>query len=118
MTNKKDALRLRPNDMRANIPGPNGERYHIGLIRGELEIEVYSPENEDLQTPHSRDECYVIIRGSGKFQMGEDVVPFEAGDFLFVPAGMEHRFFDFGHSLDAWVIFYGPEGGMNDGDRL
>ena len=39
-----------------------------------------------------RDECYVVIRGSGKFQMDKEVMSFEAGDFLFVPAGMEHRF--------------------------
>ncbi len=45
--------------------------------------------------------------------MGDDVTSFEAGDFLFVPAGMEHRFFDFGESLEAWVIFFGPEGGDN-----
>ena len=38
-------------------------------------------------------------------------IPFNAGDFLFVPAGMKHRFLDFGENLETWVIFYGPEGG-------
>ncbi|AHD02121.1 cupin [Leisingera methylohalidivorans DSM 14336] len=104
-------MRLRPEDMRNSIPGQGGERFHIGLLRGELQVELYVPQNEDLQQPHSRDECYVVIRGSGRFQMGEETVPFEAGDFLFVPAGMEHRFLDFGSSLETWVIFYGPEGG-------
>ena len=47
--------------------------------------------------------------------MGRDIVPFESGDFLFVPAGLEHRFFDFGDSLETWVIFYGPEGGERVG---
>ncbi|WP_217492042.1 cupin domain-containing protein [Leisingera sp. JC1] len=111
MSHATDAVRLRPAEMRNSIPGAGGERFHIGLLRGELQVELYVPQNEDLQQPHSRDECYVVIRGSGRFQMGEDTVPFEAGDFLFVPAGMEHRFLDFGSSLETWVIFYGPEGG-------
>ncbi len=111
MSNAKDTVRLQPQEMRNNIPGPDGQRFHIGLLRGELQVELYVPEHEDLQQPHSRDECYVVIHGSGRFQMGEKIVPFEAGDFLFVPAGMEHRFLDFGASLETWVIFYGPEGG-------
>ena len=113
MNHKTDAVLLQPKKMKENIPGPSGERFHIGLLRGELHVELYVPENEDLQQPHSRDECYVVIRGSGKFQMDKEVILVEAGDFLFVPAGMEHRFFDFGHSLETWVIFYGPEGGAN-----
>lgn len=113
MSRKTDAVLLQPKKMKENIPGPAGERFHIGFLRGELHVELYVPENEDLQEPHTRDECYVIIRGSGKFQMDQDVLSFEAGDFLFVPAGMKHRFFDFGQSLETWVIFYGPEGGAN-----
>ena len=45
--------------------------------------------------------------------MDKEVISFEAGDFLFVPAGIEYRFFDFGHSPETWVICYGPEGGTN-----
>ena len=111
MNHATDAVRLQPADMRKSIPGPGGERFHIGLMRGELQVELYVPQNEDLQKPHNRDECYVVISGAGRFQMGNETVPFEAGDFLFVPAGMEHRFIDFGDSLETWVIFYGPEGG-------
>ena len=113
MTNATDAKRLTPDDMKSQIPSPDGERFHIGLERVELQVELYVPQNEDLQQPHSRDECYVVIHGSGQFQMGDDIVPFAAGDFLFVPAGMTHRFLDFGESLETWVIFYGPEGGDN-----
>ncbi len=111
MNNTNDAVRLKPSDMRKNIPEANGERFHVGLLRGALQVELYVPQNEDFQQPHSRDECYVVIRGSGMFQMGDENVPFEAGDFLFVPARMPHRFYDFGDSLETWVIFYGPEGG-------
>jgi quercetin dioxygenase-like cupin family protein len=36
---------------------------------------------------------------------------FAPGDFLFVPAGVEHRFEEFSDDLAVWVLFYGPEGG-------
>ena len=42
--------------------------------------------------------------------MGEEIIPFESDDFLFVPAGLPHRFLDFRDSLEAWVMFCGPEG--------
>ena len=36
---------------------------------------------------------------------------FAAGELLFVPAGVEHRFLDFSDDFVTWVLFYGPEGG-------
>ena len=42
---------------------------------------------------------------------GEERHPFNAGDLLFVPAGVVHRFEDFSDDFSTWVIFYGPEGG-------
>ena len=49
--------------------------------------------------------------GSGYFVNGESRQPFEAGEALFVPAGVVHRFEDFTPDFAAWVVFYGPEGG-------
>lgn len=98
-------------EIAAKIPAPNGDRFCVALERGELLVELYAPQEVDDQTPHRRDECYVIVEGKGKFEMGGEVVPFEAGDFFFVPAGVGHRFLDFGESMKTWVIFYGPDGG-------
>jgi mannose-6-phosphate isomerase-like protein (cupin superfamily) len=42
---------------------------------------------------------------------GDQRTPFEKGDLLFVPARQPHRFENFSWDLQAWVIFYGPEGG-------
>lgn len=111
MTSPKGAVRLTPEAMAKHIPDEAGNRFHVALERGQLQVELYIPEGEDLQQPHSRDECYVVIHGSGVFQMGEEMAPFKTGDFLFVPAGMKHRFLDFGEKLETWVIFFGPEGG-------
>jgi len=80
---------------------------------GSLEVEVYQPKEKDLQQPHSRDEVYIIIDGSGEFINDGQRTSFAPGDFLFVPAGVEHRFENFTDDFSTWVIFYGPEGGEN-----
>lgn len=78
---------------------------------GSLVVEMYQPEKVDLQTPHTRDELYVVASGQGYFVNGDVRQPFEAGEVLFVPAGVEHRFEAFSDDFSTWVIFYGPEGG-------
>lgn len=78
---------------------------------GTLSIEVYKPEKVDVQQPHSRDEAYVIISGNGEFLNDGVRTEVETGDFLFVPAGIEHRFENFTDDFSTWVVFYGPEGG-------
>lgn len=81
---------------------------------GTLNIEVYKPSETDLQNPHERDEVYIVISGEGEFINGENKVTFKSGDFLFVPAGIEHRFINFSPDFATWVIFYGPIGGENN----
>jgi mannose-6-phosphate isomerase-like protein (cupin superfamily) len=93
------------------LPGPNGQRYIELFHHGTLSIELYAPRGNDPQTPHARDEIYVIIQGNGGFVRGEQQTTFNTGDVLFVPAGMEHRFVDFTDDFATWVFFYGPEGG-------
>ena len=93
------------------IPTTEGKRFASVFSHGTLEVEFYAPRGDDHQTPHSRDEVYVVISGSGKFLSAGSRCPFGPGDFLFVPAGVEHRFETFTADLAVWVIFYGPEGG-------
>jgi mannose-6-phosphate isomerase-like protein (cupin superfamily) len=76
---------------------------------GTIEVEIYKPDIVDKQTPHTRDELYVVISGSGYFVNGNERHPFEAGEVLFVPAGIVHRFEDFTEDFATWVIFYGRE---------
>jgi len=93
------------------LPGPDGQRYIELFHHGTLSVELYAPRGTDPQTPHTRDEIYVIISGNGKFRRGTEETTFSPGDVLFVPAGEEHRFVDFGDDFATWVFFYGPEGG-------
>ncbi|MEC8641884.1 MAG: cupin domain-containing protein, partial [Pseudomonadota bacterium] len=95
-----DAFHIPLDTARAQIPpGPDDPQFVILLERGTLTVELYRPLEIDLQQPHSRDECYVIVEGTGIFEMGDETVTFGPGDFLFVPAGMPHRFRDFGESM-------------------
>lgn len=109
MSNK--GVKLTREEMIAHIPEEAKIRFRIGLERGSLKVELYVPRGKDLQKPHEQDECYIVTRGNGQFVMGEETVDFKPGDFLFVPAGISHRFINFGDEMEAWVIFYGPLGG-------
>ena len=81
------------------------------FAHGSLSVEIYQPLGRDQQTPHARDEVYVVVSGSGEFVNDGVRKPFTAGELLFVPAGIEHRFENFSDDFATWVIFYGPEGG-------
>ncbi len=81
------------------------------LRQGSLQVGLYAPSGVDPQTPHTRDELYVVMRGAGWFVNGDVREPFGPGDILHVPAGVEHRFEEFTDDFATWVVFYGPEGG-------
>jgi mannose-6-phosphate isomerase-like protein (cupin superfamily) len=97
-----------------HLPGPKGERFAPMLEHGSLVIEIYAPRGSDPQSPHTRDEVYVVVTGIGFFVNGESRESFGPGDLLFVPAGIVHRFEDFTDDLVVWVMFYGPEGGETE----
>lgn len=92
------------------VPSPVVSVFNYGT----LAVEVYKPEKVDLQQPHTRDEVYIIIAGNGEFLNDGKRTTFQAGDFLFVPAGNAHRFENFTDDFTTWVLFYGPEGGEKE----
>jgi mannose-6-phosphate isomerase-like protein (cupin superfamily) len=98
-------------DALRRLPGPVGERFATIFEHGTLQVEMYAPRGVDPQSPHGRDELYVIVSGTGTFFDGETRRRVGAGDLLFVRAGIEHRFEDFTDDFATWVMFYGPEGG-------
>jgi mannose-6-phosphate isomerase-like protein (cupin superfamily) len=103
--------RLTVADALARLPGPAGERYVELFRHGTLSVELYAPRESDPQTPHTRDEVYVVVTGRGEFVNDGARQRFGPGDLLFVPALVEHRFENFTDDLAVWVVFYGPEGG-------
>lgn len=103
--------RLRVADALDAVRQSDDRLYGVLLEHGTLELGYYRPKGSDLQQPHDRDELYIVISGTGVFECGGDRRPFEAGEALFVPAGIDHRFAEFSDDFGAWVVFYGPAGG-------
>jgi mannose-6-phosphate isomerase-like protein (cupin superfamily) len=94
-----------------NVPSEDNKRYATVFEHGTLDIEIYAPRGVDPQTPHTRDEVYVVVSGSGEFLNGGVRTRVETGDILFVPARVEHRFENFTDDFATWVLFWGPQGG-------
>src|SRR5688500_17228605 len=95
----------------AKLPGPAGERFVELFQHGTLSVELYAPRGSDPQQPHTRDGVSVLGLGGGQYRTAESLRTCGAGDLLFVPAGVTHRFEDSTEDLADWVVFYGPEGG-------
>lgn len=102
---------IRLTEAEAGIPGPAGEHAATLLRHGSLDVAFSIPLYPRQQTPHARDEIYIIIRGRGVLFHDGKRDPFESGDVLFVAAGIEHQFEDITRDLVLWRVFYGPDGG-------
>lgn len=89
----------------------SGERNILVLKRGTLDVKLVVPVPPSPQTPHDQDEIYVILRGRGVLVHDGKREPFGPGDILFVAAGVEHHYEDFGGDLALWRVFYGARGG-------
>jgi mannose-6-phosphate isomerase-like protein (cupin superfamily) len=103
--------RLTPKQALARLSEAAKQPFARVFSHGSLVVEIFKPEHVDRQHPHSRDEIYAVISGCGEFVIDGARRPFEAGEVLFVPAGVEHRFERFSEDFATWVFFYGPEGG-------
>jgi len=90
------------------VPLPDGRRSSEVFVDGDLEIRLYAPKGHDPQTPHDRDELYIVAAGHGTFRVGEQVNPVETGALLYAAAHEIHRFEDFSDDFAVWVVFYGP----------
>jgi len=84
----------------------SGGGYEIVHRSPGLELGVYvlvAPE-ADRQQPHSDDEIYIGLEGTGVLEVGDESVPMEVGKAIFVEAGVEHRFTAY-EQLAVLVIF-------------
>jgi mannose-6-phosphate isomerase-like protein (cupin superfamily) len=85
-------------------PGRSAEAF----VDGDLEIRFTPKPSRGLQTPHQRDEVYVVAAGTGHYRVDDKVTPVGAGDLCFAAAHVAHGFEDFSDDFALWVIFYGP----------
>ena len=84
------------------------ETYARFLEQRDFDVGLYRPDRVDDQTPHARDELYIIAAGTGAFLCAGEKESFAPGDVFFAPAGVGHRFVDFSADFATWVIFIGP----------
>jgi mannose-6-phosphate isomerase-like protein (cupin superfamily) len=91
-----DALPMQPGRLSKQILNTPG-----------LEARWYRPPNPDPQTPHDRDEVYVVVAGQGEFVRSAARVRFSPGDLLFAARGEAHRFENHTPDTAVWVVF-GP----------
>ena len=115
--NRSSCLLLHVDDAVKQLPGPEGKRFATIFEHGTLAVEIYAPRGTDPQQPHTRDEVYFVASGSGEYVCGESRQTFRPTDLLFAAAGVTHRFENFTDDLTVWVLFYGPEGGEDDGRK-
>ncbi len=95
----------------AQLPGPQGQRSVAVLEHGSLLVKVYAPRGHDPQTPHARDEVYLVAQGSGEFVSDQGRQSFGPQDLLSRQRASNTVFEHFTDDLIVWVMFYGPEGG-------
>ena len=74
-----------------------------------LSMGIYKvpPGGVDPQGPHAEDEVYYVLEGSGRFTVGAEERVVEAGQLLFVPARVPHRFHDATKDL-VLLVFFAP----------
>src|SRR6266513_271980 len=114
MSKQNSSHRLTLGEALARLPGPQGEQSVLLFEHGSLVVKLYAPRGHDSQTPHSRDEIYVVAQGAGEFVCGDSRKPFGPHDVLFAAAGVIHRFESISEDFAIWVFFYGAEGGEED----
>jgi len=118
----------------SSLPGPKGERFRELFRHGTLAVEIYAPVDTDPQTPHTRDEAYVVISGSGTFvtggslggakptdlnnvnagmsqtgtRIGGEARRVKPGDIVIVPAGTPHSFSELDGPIEYLVYRFEP----------
>lgn len=94
------------------LPQPANEKWKDGVwftnafTKGEFELEFFAPRGKDYQTPHEKDEFYIVVRGTAQLLIENEKFPCETGDALFVPAKIEHHFENMSDDFATWVIFF------------
>jgi len=99
--------RLTPAFARRQLAAAGGQRYVSLFQQRGIELEYYQPVGHDPQQPHTRDEVYFILSGSGWFVLDGERRRFEPGEVLFAPAGAPHHFEEFSEDFATWAIFVG-----------
>ncbi|MEF8900390.1 MAG: cupin domain-containing protein [Halovenus sp.] len=72
-------------------------------------VEIGRYPTSSPKNPHTEDELYYIISGSGMIRVGDETYDIETGDVVFVEQGLEHDFFNVDEEITALTIFVGSD---------
>jgi mannose-6-phosphate isomerase-like protein (cupin superfamily) len=101
--------------MRLLQSAPDDDRTAYLIRHGTMRAGLYAPRGFDPQTPHDRDELYIIAEGQAGFVRQQERITVRAGDVVFVGAGDDHRFEEMSPDFLTWVVFWGEIGGEGRG---
>ena len=96
-----------------DLPAVSAERAQSGKLYREFlrvpalsaGVYVLAAGATDPQKPHKEDEVYYVVRGRAKMLVSSDEQVVKTGTVIFVPANVEHRFFDISEELEVLVFF-------------
>ncbi len=105
-------MKFSAKELLAQLPKPANEKWKDGVwftevfAKDSFELEFFAPRGTDYQTPHDKDEFYIIVSGAADLLIADEKVPCKIGDALFVEAKREHHFENISEDFAAWVIFF------------
>ena len=68
-------------------------------------VYVLSAGSADHQTPHKQDELYYVVQGRARMRAGHQDQSVTGGTLIFVPAHVEHQFYDIEEEITVLVFF-------------
>ena len=79
----------------ADLDATTTNEYFLNIFKSKgLEVGILRVRKgeTDSQGPHSVDEVYFVIEGTGHIEIEDKIKPVNRADFIFVPANVHHRF--------------------------
>lgn len=94
------------------LPGGSWSRMVVteqttGSATASLGYSVFTPGTDLTPVKHETEEFAYVISGRGELRLDGEVVPFQAGDGLFIPAGVWHGVANTGDQ-DVVMVFGFP----------
>jgi len=91
----------------------SGKRYSEFLRVPAMSAGIYvlPAGSADPQSPHKEDEMYYVVRGRARMRAGSEDQAVSEGSIVFVPAEVEHRFYEITEELMVLVFFAPAETG-------
>ena len=105
-------MKFSAKDLLAKLPLPADAKWKDGVwfagvfAKNDFELEFFAPRGRDYQTPHEKNEFYIIVGGTADLIKENETINCQTGDAVFVAANEAHRFENISADFATWVIFF------------